>query len=113
MKPLTTANRFVWSHVQSKTAFTNTNKTLFGNYVYSGIYVVYSYGSHFPIYAYEPKSDRWFANEDKYSRTTTRHQSLAHPRTETYPLSSEAMRELVNHADGYERVVVRRLAGCL
>lgn len=40
-------------------------------------YVVYSYGHHFPMYAFI--NGRWHGNSDKYSATTTRHQSLARP----------------------------------
>lgn len=43
-------------------------------------YVVYSYGHHFPIYAYI--NGQWFANSDKYSVSTTRHQSQARPEWE-------------------------------
>jgi len=40
-------------------------------------YVVYSYGTHFPMYIWE--ADRWYGNSDKYSRSTSKHQSQAHP----------------------------------
>ena len=43
------------------------------------LYVVYSYGSHFPMYVYDKTEDKWIGNKDKYSRSTTRHQSLARP----------------------------------
>lgn len=43
------------------------------------VYTVYSYGSHFPMYVYEKSSKHWFANSDKYSRTTSKHQSQARP----------------------------------
>ena len=42
------------------------------------IYVVFSYGEHFPIYAC--KAGRWFRNKDKYSLTTSKHQSQSRPR---------------------------------
>ena len=43
------------------------------------LYVVYSYRSTFPIYVYDTVSQRWFYNKDKYSRTTSRHQSACKP----------------------------------
>ena len=43
------------------------------------LYVVYSYGSHFPIYIYDKEQGKWIGNKDKYSRSTTRHQSLLRP----------------------------------
>lgn len=45
------------------------------------LFVVYSYGYHFPIYVYDEQSQEWYGNQDKYSRTTTRHQTLARPST--------------------------------
>ena len=64
------------------------------------VYVVFSYGAHFPLYAYMPSIDRWFANSDKYSRTTSRHASQAHPCPQPpaepcKPLSTAKMLELV------------------
>lgn len=46
-----------------------------GNYVYT----VYSYGPHFPLYVFDSRVGCWYANEDKYSQTTTRHQAQARP----------------------------------
>ena len=43
------------------------------------LYVVYSYGEHFPMYIYDDNEDVWVGNQDKYSRSTTRHQSQARP----------------------------------
>ena len=43
------------------------------------LYVVYSYRSTFPIYVWDTVSQRWFYNKDKYSRTTSRHQSACCP----------------------------------
>ena len=42
-------------------------------------YVVYSYGSHFPMYIWDEVTQRWYGNRDKYSITTTRHQRHACP----------------------------------
>lgn len=47
------------------------NGTLFG-FNKGGLYVVYSYGTHFPVAVY--KNGVWLVNEDKYSRTTSKHQ---------------------------------------
>jgi hypothetical protein len=43
------------------------------------IYVVYSYGSHFPMYIYDKEQGKWIGNKGKYSQSTTRHQSLLRP----------------------------------
>ena len=42
-------------------------------------YVVYSYGTHFPMYIWDEVTQRWYGNRDKYSITTTRHQRYACP----------------------------------
>lgn len=41
------------------------------------VYAVFSYGEHFPIYAF--RAGQWFRNKDKYSVTTSKHQSQARP----------------------------------
>jgi hypothetical protein len=43
------------------------------------IYVVYSYGHHFPMYVYDKAEQKWVGNKDKYSQSTTRHQSQLRP----------------------------------
>ena len=45
------------------------------------LYAVYSYGKHFPMYVFDYGSSQWFGNSDKYSRTTSKHQTQAHPPT--------------------------------
>lgn len=51
-----------------------------GNSLYSQdtdkFYIVYSYGEHFPIAAYDHTEKLWFVNTDEYSVTTSRHQSI-------------------------------------
>lgn len=42
-----------------------------------GWYVVYSYGHHWPMYAW--KDGRWFRNISKYSVTTSKHSSQCKP----------------------------------
>lgn len=39
------------------------------------VYTVYSYGYHFPIAAFLPEVG-WIGNSDKYSATTSQHQSV-------------------------------------
>jgi hypothetical protein len=50
----------------------------------SGVYKVYSYGYHFPIYA--NKSGQWFKNVDKYSVSTSKHQSQLKPNSSNFIL---------------------------
>lgn len=42
-------------------------------------YVVYSYGTHFPMYIFDYNTEQWFGNNDKYSPSTSRHQSACRP----------------------------------
>lgn len=66
--------------VQSLTPFKGANT--FG--LYKGHkYIVYSYGFHFPIFAFV--EGQWYRNSDKYSRTTSKHQ------TQLAPLANEKM----------------------
>lgn len=46
----------------------------------SDLYVVYSYGPHWPLYVYHNPTGLWFGNADKTSMTTSRHASAARPR---------------------------------
>jgi hypothetical protein len=75
-------------------------------------YVVYSYGHHWPLFIFVPKESLpdgtpctathaggaadgiWFENQDKYSRSTTKQRSQAHPHCTTIPLSCAAMKDL-------------------
>ena len=60
--------------VASHSAF-NANGSLFAKIV-GPFYAVYSYGEHFPIAIRQrTNDDPWLVNEDKYSPTTSRHQS--------------------------------------
>lgn len=43
------------------------------------VYAVYSWGNHFPMYAFDFIAGYWIGNKDKYSRSTTKHQSLCRP----------------------------------
>lgn len=51
-----------------------------GNSLYSKdtdkFYIVYSYGEPFPLAAYDYDNKLWYLNTDKYSVTTSRHQSI-------------------------------------
>lgn len=57
--------------VQSKAVF-QCNKSLFSEQI-GDAYAVYSYGKHFPVALF--KDGQWLVNTDRYSPTTSRHQS--------------------------------------
>jgi hypothetical protein len=70
-----------------------------------GIYVVYSYGEHFPMYIYAENT--WFENEDKYSPTTSKHQSQCRPTDRTILLSTAWMKQLASL--GYRGIAEQRI----
>lgn len=61
--------------IARRAAFRTGNETLYGN-THGDWYVVYSYGPHWPLAAFHAPTGTWFVNEDKYSRTTSRHLSV-------------------------------------
>lgn len=89
--------------VNALEAFQGSN--MFGKWLEKGngrevtdkLYVVYSYGSHFPMYIYDDQENKWIGNKDKYSRSTTRHQSQARPSDEITWLDTDAMKEIIWH----------------
>jgi hypothetical protein len=56
-------------------------------------YVVYSYGAHWPLFVCQ--DGVWFENQDKYSPTTSKHRTQSHPHQPTMPMTSNAMRRIV------------------
>ena len=72
------------------------------------LYVVYSYGYHFPLYVaewFEGQEPTWYENTDKYSQSTTRQQSLLRPSAPTIKMGNEQMKTLSKH--GIVGVVVQ------
>lgn len=60
----------------------------------SGAYKVYSYGYHFPIYAFV--NGKWYANKDKYSVSTSKHQSQLRPEGNLILVSTQEIKDLKN-----------------
>ena len=98
-----TSNKACRAQVQNRNAFTANN--IFAEYITTNAdlsplttcrYVVYSYGKHFPMYIYE--GGHWYANIDKYSPSTSRHQSQANPctgQTQAMPMTTPQMLQIV------------------
>lgn len=55
-------------------------------------YVVYSYGKHFPIYVF--KRGKWYGNSDKYSVSTSKHQTQLRPLRVDYWRDTQQMKHL-------------------
>ena len=83
--------------VQERVEFKNTNGTLFGRWETPFLYVVYSYGEHFPLFLWEGDftGGAWAINTDKYSVTTSRHFSQAHPQCETVGSDTETLKKYI------------------
>jgi hypothetical protein len=62
--------------VQAKKEFKGNN-TFSVEYPGRGVYAVYSYGFHWPLFA--NVKGQWFANADKYSVSTSKHRSQLYP----------------------------------
>lgn len=87
------ANYSVRGAVQDCEEFKNTNGTLFGRWETPTLYVVYSYGEHWPLFLWHHEA--WACNTDRYSPTTSRHFSQAHPQCDTVGSTTQEMREYI------------------
>jgi hypothetical protein len=67
-----------WHIIESRTELTSDNQYITTEN--QEIYVVYSYGHHWPMYVYDPLADQWYGNKDKFSQTTSIHSGDAMPR---------------------------------
>ena len=64
-----------------------------------GMYVVYSYGYHFPIYIWF--RGVWYENADKYSMSTSKHQTQARPYADTIKKDTKEMMSILrSHIQG-------------
>ena len=98
------SNGAVRKEVQGRRKFRASNIFAVTNYpttdtsrpCYTTRYVVYSYGEHFPLFICEEFDgvEVWYENVDKYSRTTSKHHSQAHPHFPTVPMNTNAMRTI-------------------
>lgn len=92
-------------YVQAKQPFTNHNKQLYAVQHTPTLYVVYSYGDHWPLFVHDGFD--WYENEDKCSRTTSKHRSQTHPLTTTQPRSCTWLKNFIRDHLGYHRQMER------
>ena len=90
------ANRNAREYVQRNEPFQGSN--MFGGFDdddqgSNTPYVVYSYGTHFPMFIY--LGNTWYENSDKYSVTTSKQQTQAHPQMDTIKMTTKEMKELL------------------
>ena len=64
--------------------YVNRCEVFQGNNTFSesheNLYVVYSYGHHFPMYVFDYDMCEWYENNDKYSSSTSKQQTQCRPR---------------------------------
>lgn len=106
------ANCEMAGYVRNLREFNNSKESAYGRNE-GRMYVAYSYGRHFPMYAYDHEAKLWIGNKDKYSPTTSRHQSQAHPGHIDLWLKTSDMRAVVEGRGvvEYVRLRMRRAAG--
>jgi hypothetical protein len=75
--------------------------------VMARVYVIYSYGSHFPMYVYDETSQQWLGNSDKYSRTTSTHQSKYRPSEVAKWFDTTTLKDIISY--GYVGYITNRM----
>jgi hypothetical protein len=76
------------SFVQQCVPFHTNNNTLYGEWT-GRLYVVFSYGNHWPLFIYDPEAKVWFENSSRYSNTTSKH------RTQARPISTDSVERVI------------------
>jgi hypothetical protein len=59
----------------------------------NGNYVVFSYGHHWPLFAFI--NGLWYENSDKYTVTTSKHRNNVHPHVDTIKVSVDELRRMI------------------
>jgi hypothetical protein len=93
------SNSEMAGYVNRRAPFRNEKETACAEYwpelASAGVpprYVVFSYGPHFPMYVYDYQMQEWYGNKDRYSVTTSKHQTQARPTRVRDYFDTEAMR---------------------
>ncbi len=89
-----TSNQKCRSLVQSRTEF--KGHQLYGEYV-GDAYVVFSYGPHWPLFAYI--NGQWYENNERYSASTSKQRGQAHPHTAMVEVDCETLRRYILDAE--------------
>lgn len=74
------------------------------------MYVVWSYGHHWPLFVYFGPTETWYENAQKYSTTTSRHRSQAHPHCDTVKVGRNALLDLIARGADAIPEITRMLA---
>ena len=84
-------NKDAISRIQARLPFKGNN--MFGETVGRHGYAVYSYGYHFPMAVWDGSD--WHVNEDKYSPSTSRHQTYVRQAVEGHVASTSWLKGLI------------------
>ena len=102
---LKVANAKCRDAVSRRLPFKGSN--LWGEWV-DGVYVVFSYGKHFPLWVYDAETEQWFGNADRYSVSTSKHRTQSQPLQATIKwFDTETMQRLRD--GGYRRMATDRV----
>ena len=107
------ANRQVRDAVNKRQLFKNNNDTLYSDSTSHELYVVYSYGTHYPMYVYDNIARQWFGNETRSSSTTERHKTHARPDGDIRWASTDYLRAMIlagSYVNHTAQRVMRKLA---
>ena len=89
------ANQNARKYVENRQVFTGSHT--FSEYAKNKnggeLYVVFSYGYHFPLFVFT--ENQWYFNKDKYSVTTSKHKSQLRPNVTNFiELNTQELKEL-------------------
>jgi len=97
-----TSNKNARQFVTDKVEFdgSNTFGRIYTNQYNEEIYVVFSYGYHFPMFAF--MNGEWFENMDKYSVSTSKQQNQLRPCSfsQVYLVEGERLKTNINETIG-------------
>ena len=79
------------SYVQALLPFKGSN--LYGDLLGNGIYAVFSYGTHWPLFA--KVGDQWYENADRYSVSTSKQHGQAHPHADTIKVPCAELKSII------------------
>ena len=94
------ANNQMRDAVNERRDFMTSNQTPYSqsNWWHGAeLYIVYSYGEHYPMYVYDYGTKTWFGNETKSSRTTERHKTHARPDGYIDWCSASYLQSIIRH----------------
>lgn len=72
------------------------------------LYVVYSYGYHFPMWVYDYAIGKWIGNADKYSVSTSRQQSKTRPNNVSFWFKTDELKGMIGKG-GFVQYKTREL----